>query len=699
MIVSVDWLREYVAVDMPLDKLTHELTMSGLNLEDVEPAGDDPAIDLEVTSNRPDCLGHIGVAREIGVLFDQDLTIPEAKLPDGEGPITDVTSVTIECEDLCPQYTARVIKGVKIGPSPDWLVKRLEAAHWDYKENTTKYKSINNIVDITNYVMLECGQPLHAFDFAKLDGNRIVVRQAKKGEKITAIDQKDYELDEQMCVICDAEKPVAIGGVMGGLDSEIGDDTVDVLIEAAAFAPLSIRRTARKLKLFSPSSYRFERMVDRRQIDWASRRCCELILQAAGGTLVEGVICAGSDAPEKREPVKLRFSQTPRVVGIEVSTEEQTKILNELGLATIETNNTEGSFEPPSWRRDLTRECDLVEEVARIHGYDNIPDTASISVVSTAKSKVDRVVDRIRDCMTSLGFFDCVTLSFVAAEPGKKKRKPPAASTFNPHGVNGFVSVDHSTRAEECILRPSLIPSLLACRRDNERHGNENAELFEIARVYLAADSEAEENSVEPLTISAVSGRPFADSSQQSNDLRGVVDALARCVSSHAVVTAKPCELNSFAQGRGAELLLNGEPWGWLGDLSVEIVAVAELRESSSVFEVTLDPLLRAANLEPEFSELPKFPSIARDLNFVLNESVSWQQVADCVTANGGDLLDSVSFSGQYRGKGIELGKKSYVVTNRFRSAERTLTSEEVETATQKIIEACEKQLGATLRA
>lgn len=688
MIVSVDWLREYVAVDMPLDKLTHELTMSGLNLEDVEPANGDTAIDLEVTSNRPDCLGHIGVAREIGVLFDKELTIPAAEVPTGSGSIADVTSIEIECEDICPQYTARVIKGVKVGPSPDWLVKRLEAAHWDHKANCTNYKSINNVVDITNYVMLECGQPLHAFDFDKLDENRIVVRRAKKGEKIAAIDQKEYELDDQMCVICDASKPVAIGGVMGGLETEISDSTTDVLVEVAAFAPLSVRRTARTLKLFSPSSFRFERTVDRRQLDWASRRCCELILQLAGGTLVEGVAMAGSEAAEKREPVSMRFSQVPRIVGIDVTAEESTSILNKLGLKTVEATADEGSFEPPSWRRDLTRECDLVEEVARIYGYENIPDDATLPVVSTAKSKVDRVTDRVRDCLVSLGFFDCVTLSFVSADQ---------TQYFNPRGLTDFVSVDHSTRRKENILRASLVPSLLVCRRDNERHGTANAELFELARVYLAADSETDETKVEPITIGGVSGRPLL--AGDANDLKGVIEALGQSVNRSAVVTTKPSDVPQFETGRGAEVYLNGQLWGWAGELSADVISKTKLRDGASAFELMLEPLLAIADLEPMYSVLPEFPSVARDLNFVLDESVSWEKVSECVAANGGELLDSVSFGGQYRGKGIELGKKSYVVTNRFRSADRTLTSEEVEAAQQNIIAACEKQLGASLRA
>ena len=273
MIVSHNWLHEYVDAGMPLDDLTHRLTMSGLNLEGTETVGNDTAIDLEVTSNRPDCLGHIGVAREIGVLFGKDLTIPAADVRTSSEKTADVTAVDIDCPDLCPQYIARVIKGVKVGPSPEWMQDRLR---------TLGLTPVNNVVDVTNYVLMECGQPLHTFDYDNLAEGRILVRRARNGESIEAIDHKTYELTDQMCVIADATNPVAIGGVMGGAATEISAGTVNLLVETANFAPLSIRGTARHLSLFSDSSYRFERGIDEQQLLWASNRCCELILEVAG---------------------------------------------------------------------------------------------------------------------------------------------------------------------------------------------------------------------------------------------------------------------------------------------------------------------------------------------------------------------------------------------------------------------------------
>ncbi len=279
MIVSWNWLQDYVSLDMDVAELEHRLAMAGLNHESTQRMGDDLAIDLEVTSNRPDCLGHLGVAREISVLWDRALNKPDPQ-PSGSGPaVTKLAQVSIVCPELCSRYTARVIRGVKIGPSPDWLANRLRSVG---------VAVINNVVDISNYVMLECGQPLHVFDLQLLRGSEIIVREAGVGEEFEAIDHRTYILDPGVCVIADAQRAVALAGVMGGVDSEVSSKTTDLLIESADFAPLSIRTTARKLGLHSPSSYRFERGVDSAGVDWASRRCAEMILELAGGQLAPG---------------------------------------------------------------------------------------------------------------------------------------------------------------------------------------------------------------------------------------------------------------------------------------------------------------------------------------------------------------------------------------------------------------------------
>lgn len=678
MIVSRNWLAEYVSLPTSVDELTGRLTMSGLNLEEYHEVFDglttpDVAIDVEVTSNRPDCLGHIGVAREISVLFDKRLNIPTPALDESGEAIAGATSICIEAGDLCPEYHARLIRGVKIGPSPAWLRDRLIAAG---------INSVNNVVDVTNFVMMECGQPLHAFDFDRLNGRKIVVRRAKKGETITAIDQKQYALAEDMCVIADEKRPVAVAGVMGGFDTEISDATVNVLIESAAFASLSVRSTARTLKLHSPSSYRFERKVDRLWLDWASRRCCELILKVAGGTLLAGSVAAGEPPSRERATIGLRFAQIPRVLGIDIPPQISVDILERLGMRCTARDEVAATFEPPSWRPDVLRECDLIEEVARIHGYDNIPSDATLPVLATARTRRERVLDAVRTQLVASGLSEALTLSFVSEDQ---------RLLFRPLGDIPPVAVNHSSRSHENQLRQSLIPSLLQCRRQNERHGTANAELFEVARVYLSAGDGQPENVAEPLTIGIVSGRPFAI-------LKGILESLAMKLAPHAVLTTAPVANPEFADGRGASVSLNDIPWGWIGELSREILDQSELQDAVTVAELRL-PLLEDL-YEPSrtYTPLPRFPSVSRDLNFVLPESVTWAQLSGTVSEAAGRLLLETSFGGQYRGKQIATDRKSYLVTCRFMAPDRTLTAEEVDDVIRKIISVCESELSASLR-
>lgn len=672
MIVSKNWLADYVRLDMSVEELTDRLTMSGLNLEEYGTVGDDVAIDLEVTSNRPDCLGHIGVAREVSVLFDRALKLPEAVPATTPERSEDATSVQIQCPDLCHEYHARVIRGVKVGPSPDWLAKRLQAVG---------INSVNNIVDVTNYVMLECGQPLHAFDLDRLHGGRIVVRCGVKGEKITAIDQRNYELTEQMCVIADAERPVAVAGVMGGLETEISDGTVNVLIETASFEPTSVRATARELKLHSPSSFRFERRVNRDNLDWASRRCCELILQVAGGQLLSGSVVAGQKA-DPAGPVRLRFCQIPRILGIEVPPSECVRILQNLGLKCTDESSESATFTPPAWRLDLTRECDLIEEIARIHGYDQIPENATLPVVATARSRREQVGDLLRRVLPGCGFFEALTLSFVSHDQQQ---------LFRPRGELAIVAVNHSTRSLENQMRQSLIPSLLHCRRQNERHGTLNAELFEIAKVYLSAGEGKPEQEAEPMTLGLVTGRDFPG-------LKGVVESLLDRIAPGAVLTAEPSNLPEFRLGRGATLLLNDRLFGWIGELDRSAMESLDLQDDVTVAELNVSLLEELFEPSRTCTPPPRFPAVSRDLNFVMKESVMWAELSAAISAAAGDLLQDLSFSGQYRGQGIEAGMKSYLVSCRFLAPDRTLTAEEVDAAVQNIIVACREKVEATLR-
>ena len=353
MIVSWNWLSQYVRLDMPESVLSERLALTGLNHEATEDVGGDMAIDLEVTSNRPDCLGHLGVAREISVLFGKDLKIPDPQPKCFGKSVDTLISILVEDPQLCPQFTARVVSGTTIKDSPWWLRKRLE---------TLGVRPISNVVDVTNYVMFECGQPLHAYDLDTLSEKRLIVRRARPGEKLVAINNKTYELTSDMLTIADADKVVGLAGVMGGLETEIGSKTRNILIEAARFEALNIRKTGRALGLNSPASYRFERPIDPQRTEWASRRCAELILETAGGTLHPGVIDVGSKPPV-RPSITLRLDQIPRVLGISIDSETVARILLALGLKPADESFTSLAFHPPSWRADLEREIDLIEEV------------------------------------------------------------------------------------------------------------------------------------------------------------------------------------------------------------------------------------------------------------------------------------------------------------------------------------------------
>ncbi len=674
MIVSLQWLAEYVALPDSVEQLTDRLTMSGLNLEEIRPVGDDVAIDLEVTSNRPDCLGHLGVAREISVLFDRPLSIPAADVSECDQACSDLVSVRIDCPEQCHEYHARVVRGVRIGPSPDWLKQRLDAVG---------INSVNNVVDVTNYVMMECGQPLHAFDLDRLHSPSVIVREAAAGEKIRAIDQRDYELPARTCVIADEAGPVAIAGVMGGLDSEISEATVNVLVETASFDPVSVRTTARALKLHSPSSFRFERRVDRRRLDWASRRCCELIQRVAGGQVLAGSVTAGDRLPETTDVVSLRFAQIPRLLGMTIAAQECVSILERLGLDCTERSDDRASFRVPSWRPDLTRECDLIEEVARIHGYEEIPDDATLPVVATTAGVREQTGDRIRARLTACGFYEALTLSFVSEATQR---------LFRPRGDIPVVAVNHSTRSVENQLRQSLIPSLLQCRRQNERNGVAGAELFEVARVYLSAGEGRPEREAEPLMVSLVSGRDFLD-------VKGIVESLVRDLVPEAHIVCQAADdVPGFAAGRGARLFLNGRPLGWMGNLDESVTDELDLHSPVTVAE--LDVMLLEELYVPtrHYSPPPRFPAMTRDLNFVLAESVEWADLETVVREGGGPLLQEVAFGGQYRGSQIDSGKKSYVLTVRFQAPDRTLTAEEVDAAVGNIVSACEEKLDARLR-
>jgi len=670
MIVSWNWLTDYLRLDMPVDVLTERLALAGLNLESISDVGGDIATDLEVTSNRPDCLGHLGVAREISVLFEKTLRVPDPRPRTTGRPVDTQTGVAVEDRDLCPRFTARVVSGVKVGESPWWLRKRLE---------TIGVRPISNIVDVTNYVMFECGQPLHAYDLDRLAEHRLVVRRARTGETLTAINNRVYELFPDMLVIADAARPVGLAGVMGGAETEIGTGTTHVLIEAAQFDAINVRRTSRALGLFSPSSFRFERPLDPERTEWASRRCAELILKVAGGTLHPGVIDDGMPPPA-RAPIVLRLDQLERILGIPIDRAIAAGILTALGLQPLAEDDRSLTVRPPSWRSDLEREIDLIEEVARIHGYHHIPEDRAVPLTSAPRGARERVESAVRQLLAGAGFDEAVTFSLVddrlAVPVGPGPASPP-------------LRVDHSSRKRESALRQSLVPSLLAVRLHNEAHGHFDAELFEIANVYLARPGQAMPD--EPARLALVSGRDF-------RGLKGTVEALLDGLHATAPLRTRPADIPLFAPGRAAELLLGETHLGYLGEIDEAQLSLFELREKCAAAELEFDVLLSKAELVARNRPLPPFPAVVRDLSLVVARSLPWSELCETVIRAAGPTLETVRYEDSFRGGNIPDEDESVHFSMVFRHPERTLTGEEVERAVKSVVEACEARFHSVLR-
>ena len=672
MLISKNWLNEYVELDMPLEQLVEKLTMSGLNHDGTTTVGADVALDLEVTSNRADCLGHLGVAREVATLFGKPLNIPNPQPKTNGQPSQARCRVTIENPAACFRYTARVIAGVKVGPSPVWMQQRLQALGIGI---------VNNIVDVTNYVMFECGQPLHAFDFQKISGGQIVVRNAKAAEKIRAIDHREYELAPSTCVIADAKLPLALGGVMGGADSEVTDTTVDVLIEAAYFEQLSIRNTARALNLHSPSSFRFERDIDSANLDWASRRCCELMLQTAGGELLDGIIDVGT-RPENPQPVTLRFCQLKRILGIAVPRDFIAPTLVSLGL-TIERILADSiTVIPPSWRKDLTREVDLIEEVGRIYGYDKVPDTAAVPMAASFRPAADRVLDKVRGVLTAAGFDEAVTASLVPQVWSETfspwSGSPPLRSSQPMLGV--LEKASQNIGAVD-LLRRSLVPSLLEVRRINDYRSNDQVELFETAKVYLPQS--AHQLPDQPTKLALVSCRDYFT-------VKGLIESLVAVVAPVTKLNWHACQIALLDLARSGELRIGTEIFGWLGEVASAGRKQFGLRGEATVCEIDLSLLTKHAVLIPRHQNQSLFPPVSRDFNFIVENAVHWADLETTVRAAAGPLLEQVLYRETFRDEKKDgPTKKRLLLSVVLRSESGTLTGQQADEVCQRIIGQC----------
>ena len=677
MLISWEWLADYVTLDAPIDQVVDRWALSGLNHESTEWVEGVPVIDLEVTSNRADCLGHIGIAREAAVLYSQALKIPAVDLPTRKQSVHEVLEVENLFPEACPRYTARVIRGVKIGPSPEWFAKRLR---------TIGIRPINNVVDATNYVMMECGQPLHAFDLNRIASNRIVVRPATQKENFKAIDHRSYVLDPQMVVIGDSKSALALGGVMGGSDSEVSETTVDLLIEAASFEPMAIRRTARRLKLHSPSSHRFERRIDPQGLDFASQRCCQWILQFAGGQLLDGWIDTHSE-PKVSSSIPLRRSRITRVLGIEVPWDRCQDILSRLGCS-LETDQDTLEVVPPSFRQDLTREIDLIEEIARVHGYEAIPEDAMVPMVASAARPKDTMMHTVRSIACASGFSETLNPSLIGKSP---------IDRISPWTLQDPLGTSVPLLEGASHLRRSLIPSLIAARLHNQSQSNRDVRLFETANVYL---SHGDQLRGDQLPKEQYNFGCIAESEPRL--VRGVFEEMIDRVWGHEgpVLEERMVDFDFLDKGSSIAWFLRGTMIAWVGSLSRSLAQSNKIDGPVALGELDLDLLLASARSVPKLRTLSPYPAILRDLNFIVDEGVLWGQMRATIEQSAGELCKEVLFREIYRDtKRDGEGKKRVLLTLTIQSDSETLKGEQADAVVSSVVCACEAQRGAKLLA
>jgi phenylalanyl-tRNA synthetase beta chain len=649
-------------------------------------SGSDVVFDLEVTPNRPDLNSVIGIAREIAALTGSPLKVPEIKIQEAKTSVADLVSVKIEDAAACPRYTARVVKGVKIGPSPDWLKQALEK---------TGIRSINNVVDVTNFVMLESGQPLHAFDYHLIakgaDGKpTILIRQAKDQEKFKTLDGVERTLTSETLLIADEQKGIALAGVMGGANTEIADTTKDVLIESAYFSPTNIRRTSKTLGLRSESSYRFERGADVEICDWASRRAAQLILETAGGELAQGVVDV-YPTPAKQKEVALHFQKTTALLGIPISHAVQISYLTSLGLAVKQQSPGECIFGIPTFRVDLKRDVDLIEEIGRLYGVDKIPATPPRNAIGM--SAFDAVYDaaaEVRRLLTGLGLNEAQGQTLIAHEECSVKPEEQVAMA-NP------LSSDMD------VLRPTLLPGLIHSLRHNVSRKNYDVGLFEIGRVFVSQNGASKEESRVAIALTGRRALNFWSGSERGEkfdvfDLKGIVEDFLEQFALRGVAFAKR-EGSAGLFLESATVSLGGRvPLGELGQLSPALAKKYDLRDAVYLAELNLDQMLARRNPAKSFKALPQFPAIRRDAAILVAEATTHDAVLQVVKQTKPANLESVELFDVFRGKNVPEGQKSLAYAFTYRSPEKTLTDAEVNTTHGKIIEALKAEVQATVR-
>ena len=655
----------------------------------------DTILDLEITPNRPDCLSMVGMAREVGAMYARDFKNPldemEASLQEGTDlpSVDELATVTVEDVNRCPRYTARVIKNVKVGPSPDWLAERVTAAG---------ARSINNVVDVTNYILFLLGQPLHAFDYDKLVDEtgkaNVVVRAAKNGEKLQTLDGEERELTEDMTVIATPEKAVGLAGVMGGFDTEVTDETTTILLEAATFEPGRTSRTSRNLGLISESSMRYERRVDDVEIDRMSAAAAQLLAEVSGCTVVPGLIDVYNTKTEA-PTLEFRIPRFQAMMGEAIPRDFTIDMLQRLGCSVDAAQEEVLKVVPPTFRPDLEREIDLYEEVLRLYGMDRIPSTLPGGPGRVGiKTEAQRTMDKINNTLRACGLNETMTYSFADPHELEQLRMPT-------EGMGIPVELLNPLNAEQSIMRQSIIPGLMRSISYNQSRGVHNIQLYETGVVFFGAEGKKkpkERNRLAAVMAGAMNNPAWNKESVAFDffDGKGVIESLMR-----ELALAKPRfkalsaeEAPHLQPGRAAQVLDGGTVLGWIGEIHPLACETYEVQAPVVAFELDLDALIKCARPARDYVDVPVFPAVTMDVAFVVDEEVTHEQLLRCITSAGGKLLDTAQLFDVYRDEErLGAGKKSMAYALEYRAADRTLTTEEVDKQHARLIK---KVCGAT---
>jgi len=684
MLVSYNWLKDYVDFDFSPEELAYKLTKLGFETTNLEKVEDDTIIDLELTVNRGDCLSMIGLAREISALSSTQLKMPTPPVFNLSKKLTSLVNVSLVESKLCPRYTGRIIEGVQISSSPLWLREKLEKVG---------IKSINNVVDITNFVMLELGQPLHAFDYHTLVGNKIIICRATIGEKLTALNGMTYALSPEMLIIADVEKPLALAGIIGGENSGVKEETTTIFLECAYFDPSNIRQTSKLLALPTESSARFERGVDPEGLIRAQNRATQLIMNICLGKSVSPLI---DEYPKKFKKIIIDLppNRVNRVLGTNITEKEIKDILQPLGFGIKQEDQTSLQVEVPSFRYlDITREIDLIEEIVRVYGYDKIPVTLPTSSFKVGIDYEYELINKAKEILVSCGFYEVITYAFTSPNLLLKTKIP----------VANEVIINNPLKEEENLMPPSLIPNILKVLSWNINRDNKDLKIFELGKVFLKEGEKLLPKEKEIL-IGAIVGNyhqpNWRDKAILANlyDLKGVVERLLLelGISKYEVLIGN---YPTFHPIRQIKLVYQGITFGILGELHPEIGEELKLPKGIYLFELQWDDILKWVNLEKKFKPLPKYPVVQRDVAILIKEEVNSGQITRIIEEVGGSLIAKVRLFDLYQGGDkIPEGYKSLAYAITYRQHDATLTDEKVNEVHNKIILELKAALGAELR-